>query len=66
MKILPLTRSEHFLIGLIERYKLKYAEQPSKEMIIKFRRELVPKAIWICENEGWSHDHALERVLDEM
>ena len=63
---MPLTRSERFLMGLIERYKLKYGEHPNEEMIVKFRRELVPKAIGICENEGWLHDHVLERVLDEM
>ena len=63
---MPLTRSEHFLIGLIERYVAKYGRHPNEEMIVKFRRELAPKAISICENEGWLHDHALERVLDEM
>ena len=63
---MPLTRSEQFLMGLIDRYELKYGERPSKEIIFKFEKELVPKAIWICENEGWLHDHALERVLDEM
>ena len=62
---MPLTRSETFLIGLIERYVLKYNKPPEDEVITRFKKELVPKVITICEDEGWRYDHALERILDE-
>ena len=62
---MPLTRSETFLVGLIERYVAKHSKQPSDETLVRFRRELIPNAICICENEGWRYDHALERVLNE-
>ena len=66
MIILPLTRTELFMFGLRERYILKYGVVPNDEITVKFREELIPRAIEICESEGWRYDHALERVLDEM